>query len=143
MADPFSSAAAVLSTLDVCLKACRGLYDISHGYKEAPLELEQLRCTIRDVESVLRNLSLLTTEYQSSRAAVHYHEALPEAVKNCVLGISRTLKELADLLPPPDDSLQTKQRLRWVSHKKKLIELQQRLGLHQNTLCLCLQTIAQ
>lgn len=143
MADPLSTFAAVLSTLDVSLKACKGVYDTVHTYREAPLEFEQLRFTVKNVESILRNLRLFVAEYHSSRNATHYHEALPEAVKDCVLGISRTLKELESLLPRSDDSLQAKQRFRWVLRKKRFVELQERLSSSQNTLALCLQAIAQ
>ena len=143
MADPFSILASVLSTLDVSLRACKGLNDTIHAYKEAPLEREQLQRTIKNVDSVLRNLRLFITEYPSSRAAVHYHEALPEAVRDCVSVISRALEELENLLSHSNDVLQAKQRLRWVLRKKRFLELLKLLDSSQITLNLSLQAVTQ
>lgn len=69
MSDPFSTFAEALSTLDVLLRACKGLYDVSLACKDAPQQFEQLRHTIKNVESVLRNLKLVITEYNSSKSS--------------------------------------------------------------------------
>lgn len=143
MADPFSTFAGAVSVFDVAIRSCKGLHNACHAYKDAPQEIEQLRDTIRNLESVLRNLRLWVTEYQSSRLATQYHEILPSAVNNCIHEINTCREELDNFLPNPDESRQTKERSKWVLRKRNIVKLQQRLEGQQKTLDLCLQTVTQ
>ena len=143
MPDPFSTLAGAVSVFDVAIGSCRGLYNASLAYKEAPQEVEQLRGTIENLESVLRNLRAWIIEYQSSRFVTHYHEILPESVRACMHEINTYLRELSNLLPSADESRQVRERSRWVLHKRKIVKLQQRLEGQQKNLDLCLQTVTQ
>ena len=143
MADPFSTFAGVFSTLDVSLRACKGLHDACIAYKEAPREVEQIRSTIGNVESLLRNLRPFIAEYQSSGFTIQYHETLPEAIKDSVFNIDTTLKELGKVLPHPDDVNRAKERFRWVVRKKEITELQKRMERNQIILDRGLQIVAQ
>lgn len=143
MVDPFSTFVGALSILDVSLETCRGLYNASNAYKDAPREFEELQYTIANVESTLRNLRLFTVEFQSSRSARQYQEVLPEAVKDNVHQINEALRELKRLLPDPNAARTTKERSKWVFQKKKVVELGRRLEERQNALNLALQSVAQ
>ena len=143
MADPFSTFAGAVSTLDVAIRSCKGLYEASHAYKNAPQESEQLRGTIRNTESILRNTRLWVAEYRASRSASQFHEVLPEALKDCVQGINTSLNDLSDLLPSSDERRQITARSRWVMHKKKIKTLLERLADQRESLNLCLQVVAQ
>ncbi|KAL8823279.1 MAG: hypothetical protein Q9191_006003 [Dirinaria sp. TL-2023a] len=143
MADPFSTFAGAVSVFDVAIRSCKGLHNASHAYKDAPQEIGQLWDTIRNLESVLRNLRLWVVEYQSSRFATQFHELLPAAVNECTNELNICREELNKLLPSQDESRQLKERSRWVLRKRKIVKLQQRLDAQQKTLDLCLQTVTQ
>lgn len=143
MADPFSTLAGVVSVIDVAIRGCRGLYDFSRNLEDVPRSAQQLRSTIGNVESCLRNLRLFAIEYQSSAPLTGHHQILPEALKLGLLGVKTELNVLNRFLPNSESSWKVSERVTWVIDKNKLIKTLQRLDSQQITLLVGLQSVSQ
>ena len=141
--DPISGIASVLSVADIAIRSCEGLRDLISDLRDAPQSVQRLRRTIQNTESVLRNIWLFVSEFNSSTLATEYHEVLPEAVERCVEEIRGDLNLLGNRLAPGDLGRDIGARIRHVRRKKAIEEISRRLDSRQNTLSLALLSAAE
>ena len=143
MADPFSTAAAVVSVADVMIRTCNGISNLVIGLKDAPHAALHLRQTVQNVQSVLENLRLYVSEYELSNLFVEERQILPDVVKNELSGIGAELDLLQKLLPPLGTRGKISQRAKWLFHEKQVSNGVRRLESRQKALMTGLQTVAQ
>ena len=141
--DPLSGIASVLSVADVAVRSCERLRDLISDLRDAPQSVQRLRRTIQNTESVVRNVWLFVSEFNSSALATVYHEILPEAVERCLEQIRDDLNLLENILAPDDSSGNIWKRMGHVWRKKAAEEIARRLDSQQSTLSLALQSAAE
>ena len=141
--DPLSGIASVLSVADIAVRSCERLRDLISDLRDAPQSVQRLRRTIQNTESVLRNVWLFVSEFNSSTLATVYHDVLPEAVERSLEGIRDDLKLLQNTLVPDDSRGDTWKRIGHVRRKKAAEEIARRLDSQQSTLSLALQSAAE
>ena len=143
MADPFSTVAAVVSFADVMIRACNGISTLVIGLRDAPHAAMRLRQTTQNIQSVLENLRLYMSEYESSDLFIEERQILPDAVKNELLGIRAELDLLQKFLPPSGTQGKIGQKNKWVVNEKRVSKAVRSLGSRQIGLVTGLQTVAQ
>ena len=143
MADPFSTVAAVVSLADVIIRACDGISTLVTGLNDAPRAALHLRHTTQNVQSVLENLRLYVSEYESSNLFIEERQILPDVVKNELLGIRAELDFLLKFLQPSGTQGKIGQRIKWVFSEKQVSKAVRRLESRQAALLTGLQTVAQ
>ena len=141
--DPLSGIASVLSVADVAVRSCERLRDLISDLRDAPQSVQRLRRTIQNTESVVRNVWLFVSEFNSSALATEYHEVLPEAVERCLEEIRDDLNLLEKRLVPGELGRDVGARIRHVMGKKSIRDTSDRLENQQNLLSLALQSAAQ
>lgn len=143
MADPFTTVAAVVSFVDVAIRACKGIYAVIDTWKDAPKAIQRLGQTVQNQESLLRTLRLYVLEHESSNLCIEQHQILPTAVGNELRDISSDLGLLEKSLPSAGSERKLDRRFKWVFDKKKTREISDRLDRRQMTVMACLQVTAQ
>ena len=143
MADPFSTVAAVVSFVDVAVRACKGIYAIVDEWKDAPNSINRVRQTAKNLESMLDTLRLYVLEYESSRLFREQQQLLPDVVKNQLRDIDSDLKLLSKCLSPPSTGRKVTQRMKWVLEEKKISLIVSRLDSRQLSISTVLQILAQ
>ena len=143
MADPLSTVAAVVSLIDVTIRACEGISSLVVGLKDAPNAAQHLRQTVQNVKSVLEHIKLYVSEYESSKLFTEQHQLLPEVVKKELLGIRVDLDLLQKFLPSSGNQRKIGRRVKWVLDEKKLARVIRRLESRQRALMTGLQIVAQ
>lgn len=143
MADPFSTVAAVVSLADVMIRACDGISTLVIELNDAPQAALHLRHTTQSLQSVLENLRLYVSEYESSNLFIEERQMLPDVVKNELLGIRAELDLLQKYLPLPDTKGKIGQRMSWFFNEKQISKAVRRLESRQTALMTGLQTVAQ
>ena len=142
MADPFSTVAAVVSFVDVTVRACKGIYTIVDEWKDAPNAIDRVRQTANNLESMLDILRLYVIEYESSRLFREHQQLLPDVVKNQLRDIDSDLKLLSKFLSPPNSGGKAAQRMKWVLDEKKIWFIVSRLDSRQLSITTVFQTLA-
>ena len=143
MADPFSTAAAIVSFADVTIRACKGIYDIVGTWKDAPSAIQRLRETIQSLELMSESLRLYIVEYESSKLYHEQYQLLPEVVKNELQLIDKEVKFLQGCLPPAGTQGKINQRLKMMFDEEKILAVVSRLDRRQLTVMTALQILAQ
>ncbi len=143
MADPLTTVAAVVSLVDVTIRACEGISSLIVGLKDAPNAAQDLRHTVHNAKSVLGALKLYVSEYESSNLFTEQHQLLPEVVKKELLGIRANLDLLQKFLPSWGNQWKIGQMVKWVLDEKKLARMIRRLESRQIALMTELQIVAQ
>ena len=143
MADPFSTVAAVVSLADVLIRACDGIFTLVNGLNDAPQAALNLRDTTQNVQSVLQNLRVYVSEYESSNLFLEERQMLPDVVKKELLGICAEIDLLQKFLPPLGTQGKIGQRMNWVFNEKQISKAVRRLESRQAALMTGLQTVAQ
>ena len=143
MADPLSTVAAVVSLVDVTIRACEGISSLIVGLKDAPNAAQHLRQTMQNAKSVLGSLKLYVSEYESSSLFTQQHQLLPEIVEKELLGIRADLSLLQKFLPSSGNQGKIGQRVKWVLDEKKVVRVVRRLESRQTALMTGLQIVAQ
>ena len=141
--DPLSGIASVLSVADVAVRSCERLLNLVSDLRDAPQSVQRLRRTIQNTESVLRNVWLFVSEFNSSALATEYHEVLPETVERCLEEIRADLNLLEKRLAPGELGRDFGARIRHVWRKTAAEEIVQRLDSQQSRLSLALQSAAE
>ena len=142
MAEAFSTAAAVVSFVDVMIRACRGISQTIISLNEAPSTIHRLRDTIQNLQSVLRGLRLFVTEYQSSKVFLEHHQLLPDNLQKELLAMDSELKMLQRMIPPSANGSMN-QKFKWLSKEKKILDVAHNLECRQKTVVTELQLVAQ
>ncbi|KAI9755365.1 MAG: hypothetical protein M1815_005081 [Lichina confinis] len=131
-----ATAASALQLADVGLRWGKEIYNLLSDIKHAPQEVHNLRNTVDDVNSVIRNLSRYIAEFNQSASTRAEHNVLPEAVTRAVQGFHEQLATLKGLLPT--ESVQ--QKIRWgLDKKRKVKEVTENLGRRKTTVLLALE----
>ena len=143
MADLFSTVAAVVSVADVMIRTCDGISTLVLGLKDAPHAALHLRQTVQNVQSVLENLRLYVSEYESSNLFIEGRQMLPDIVKTELLEIRAEMDFLKKFLPPLGTQGKIRQRTKWVFNEKQVSKGVRRLESRQIALMTELQIIAQ
>ena len=143
MADPFSTVAAVVSFVDVAVRACKGIYTIVDEWKDAPNAIDRARQTAKNLESLLDILRLYVIEYESWRLFREHQQLLPDVVKNQLRDIESDLKLLSKCLSSPKTGGKAAQRIKWVLDEKKISLIVSRLDSRQLSVSTVLQILAQ
>ncbi len=143
MADPLTTVAAVVSLVDVTIRACEGISSLVVGLKDAPNAAQHLRETVQNAKSALGTLKLYVSEYESSNLFTEHHQLLPEVVKKELLGIRADLDDLQEFLPSWGNQWKIGQRVKWVLDEKKVVGVVLRLERRQTALMTGLQIVAQ
>ena len=143
MADPFSSVAAVVSFVDVTIRACKGINAIVDSWRDAPNEVQRLRYSVQNIQSLLDNVRLYVTEYESSRLCTQEQQLLPEAVKNELECTGSDLRLLEKLLPPQGSQAKALRKFRFVFDERKIVAVINRLESRQMSVMSALQITAQ
>ena len=143
MADPLSTVAAVVSLADVMIRACDGISTLVIGLNDAPHAAMRLRQTTQNIQSVLENLRLYVSEYESSDLFIEERQILPDAGKNELLGIRAELDLLQKFLPQSGTRGKIGQRMKWVFNEKQVSKVVRSLESRQTALMTGLQTVAQ
>lgn len=143
MADPFSTVAAVVSLADVMIRACEGISDLVVGLKDAPDAAQHLRQIVENVKSLLVNLQLYVSEFESSNLYIGHNQLLPETVKKELLEIRTELDLLQQFLPPSGTQGKLGQRVKRVLEEKRISRVVRRLENRQIALGTGLQVVAQ
>lgn len=143
MVDPFSTVAAVVSLADVMIRACEGISNLVVDSKDASDAAQHLRQTVQNVRSLLVNLQLYISEYESSNLSIGHNQLLSETVKKELLEIRTELDHLQQLLPPSSTQEQLGQRVKRVFDKKRISRVIRRLESRQIALGTGLQIVAQ
>ena len=143
MADPFATVAGVVSLADVMIRACDGISTLVLGLKDAPHAVQHLRHTTQNVQSVLENLRLYVSEYESSNIFIKENQILPDVIKEQFQGISVELDLLQKFLPPSGTQRKIGQRVSWMFQEKQISQAIRRLESRQIALVAGLQTVTQ
>ncbi|KAF6221987.1 hypothetical protein HO133_001955 [Letharia lupina] len=146
MPDPLtalSTAASVVSLVDVTIRACEGIYGLVISWRNAPRAVKSLRQTVEGIESILRSLKTFVTEYESSVAFRQHRQVLPDSVNADIISIGETLGLLDGILTSSGETKNVRRRAKWAIDEKKTLEIVQRLETQQVALILSLQTVAQ
>lgn len=143
MADAFSTVAAVVSLADVMIRACEGISNLVVSLKDAPDAAQHLRQTVQNVKSLLVNLQLYLSEYESSNLSIGQHQFLPETMKKELSEIRKELDCLQQFLPPFGTQEKLGQRLKRVFDEKRIPRVVRRLESRQIALGTGLQIVAQ
>lgn len=143
MADPFSTVAAVVSFVDVAVRACKGIYRIVDEWKDAPNAINRARQSAQNLESMLGSLRLYVNEYESSKLFLEQQQLLPDVVRNQLRDIDSDLKVLSKCLSPPSTGGKRVQRMKWVLDEKKVSEIVRRLDSRQMSVSTVLQILGQ
>ena len=143
MADPFSTAAAVVSSADVMIRVCNAISTVITDWREAPAAVQRLQQTIQNVQAVLGNLRLYVVEYEESRLFTEQQQPLPELVKQQLRDIHTDLSMLQQIMPPSGTQGKATNRITWVTNKKRILAAVQRLDSRQINLMTGLQIVAQ
>ncbi|KAG6989773.1 amidase [Physcia stellaris] len=80
MADPFSTVAAVVSFVDVTVRACKGIYTLVDEWKDAPNAINRARQSAQNLESTLGSLRRYVNEYESSKLFLEQQQLLPDVL---------------------------------------------------------------
>ncbi|KAL8654969.1 MAG: hypothetical protein Q9210_001176 [Variospora velana] len=142
MAEPLSTAAAVVSFVDVTIRACKGIRAVVDAWREAPNAIHRLRQIVQNQQSMLECLRLYAVEYESSKLFVEQHQLLPLVVKNELRGISSDLDLLQQLLPPAGGQRKIHRQPQWIFDEKKIFAVNSRLDSRQAAVMTGLQVMA-
>ncbi|KAL8721473.1 MAG: hypothetical protein Q9225_001852 [Loekoesia sp. 1 TL-2023] len=131
MADPFATVAAVVSFVDVTVRACKGIHALIDAWKDAPDTIQRLRQTVQNQHFMLESLRLYMVEYESSKLCVEQNQLLPMSIKNELRDITSDLDLLQQSLPPAGSQKRMLQQLKWVFDEKKVLRVGSRLDSRQ------------
>ena len=143
MADPFSTVAAVVSFVDVAVRACKGIYTLVDEWKDAPNAINRARQSAQNLESTLGSLRRYVNEYESSKLFLEQQQLLPDVVKTQLRDIDSDLKLLSKCLSPSSTRGKRVQRIKWVLDEKKVSEIVRRLDSRQMSVSTVLQILGQ
>lgn len=143
MADPLSTAAAIVSFADVTFRTCKGIRDVTDSWKDAPNAIQRIRQTVQNHQSILMNLRKYVIEYESSKLYSEQHQLLPDVVKAELRDIDSDLRLLQQYLPPAGIQGKVSQKLKWVFDEKKVLAVVTRLDSRKIAIDTGLQIIAR
>ena len=145
MPDPitsFGAAAGAVQLIDVALRTSREAYVFLAAVKNAKRDIQDLRNTLYDVESNVRNLRNYVHAFSKSKNSVQEFEVLPEVVSRSFQNFQDDILRLKQLLPPkPTASLA--QEMKWVYNSKFVKEICDRLGGRKADLSFALSIIGR
>ncbi|KAL9059796.1 MAG: hypothetical protein Q9206_001332 [Seirophora lacunosa] len=143
MAEALSTVAAVVSFVDVTIRACKGVRAVVDTWKEASNTIQRIRQTVQNQQSMLECLRLYVVEYESSKLFVEQHQLLPLVVKNELRDTSSDLDLLLQLLPAAGGQRKMRHQLQWVFDEKKVLAVVSRLDSRQVAVMTGLHITAQ
>lgn len=90
-------AASVIAVISLALSSAQGIYNTVFGIKNAPQNMKQMACCLRDLANLLQQLLRCGD-------SLYLATDLPELVKNCAVNLKRFEGKLAKLSSPTDNS---------------------------------------